>query len=129
MYAKLIDRARIAVAVAMAVCGTGAVVCANLHYRFWEEVFEIAVCGCVLAAVGLAFEYLVRAWLERPGRRLPKYQFSLAGLLGLTTGVAVVCSCCKTFGAAALVWLVVGLTIIASIVEKVCRSRENKGGH
>ena len=79
MYAKYINRIRVAVAVIMAVSGAGFVICANLApgtpTEFAPEVepigiaFVIGVYFCLAFTVGLVLEGLVRWWIR--GRSQP----------------------------------------------------------
>jgi hypothetical protein len=63
------------------------------------------------------FEYLIRVLLFRPGRKLPWYQFSLAGMLMLTACMAGACAWLKILGPAGIFWLIIGLLIFACLLE------------
>jgi hypothetical protein len=117
MYIKYINRIRIAIPYVMAICGMGFVICARLRYETGVAAFGVGVAACLVATLGLVFEYLVRVWIERPGRTLAWYQFSLGGLLTLTTFVAVVCALSKIFGTLVILQLVVITVVTACIVE------------
>lgn len=122
MYVKYIDRVRKAVAIVFTTCGAGVVICANLRYETGATVFGVGVAACVVAAIGLACEYLVRTWVTRPSRQLAPYQFTLAGMLGMTACVALVCSCLKVFGPVTIALLVVAVVLVACFVEAAHRS-------
>jgi hypothetical protein len=74
--------------------------------------------------IALFFEYLIRVLFFRPGRKLPWYQFSLAGMLILTACVAVVCACLKILGPIGILWLIIALMIIASGLEWWLRKKQ-----
>ena len=89
--------------------------------------FATGTLACVVAAVVLAVEYLIRAWIQRPNRKLAPYQFTLAGMFILTTGVAVICACFKILGPRAIVWMILAMLAIACLVESIQRPRAGKG--
>ncbi len=126
MYAKNFDRVRRAIPFVMIICGVNLVICARLRYASGVTVFFVGVAACLVATFALTIEYLVRAWVQRPGRTLAWYQISLAGVLGLTTFVAVVCSFFKIFGPLTIVGLVVLTVLIACFVESVLYHGNNR---
>jgi hypothetical protein len=82
--------------------------------------------GLVFLVLGIAlfFEYLIRVIFFRPGRKLPWYQFSIAGMLMVTTCVAAACAFLKILGPWGIVWLVLGLIIFACILESWLRNKQ-----
>lgn len=129
MYAKTIDRIRTAVAYGFIVNGVGLVLCINLFnpvspVSTAEVVVDVLTCLflvgvviCLMATLGLVVEYLVRLCLQRSDRKLPPYQFTLAGMLVLTMCVALVCACLKMFGATVIVVLVLAVVVAAVTAE------------
>ena len=96
MYEKNINRVRIAVPIIMAVCGAGFVISRNLDPGHGTDFgpqtralgigFVIGVYACLVVAVGLVVEYMVRSW---KGRSLALYELAIVGLLGVLACVAI----------------------------------------
>jgi hypothetical protein len=124
MYAKIIDRIRLAIPLVMIFCGGGLVICANLRFETAAMIFGMGVVASVVTAFGLSIEYLIRAWLGRPGREMAWYQFSLGGIMVLTTFAAVLCAFAQIFGAGIIVPLAVFTVILACVVEGIMLSRK-----
>jgi hypothetical protein len=124
MYAKIINRFRTTIPFFMIFCGGGLVICVKLRCETAAMIFGMAIVASVITAFGLAVEYLVRAWLGRSGREMAWYQFSLGGLMVLTTFAAVLCGFAKIFGVGIIVHLAVVTVILACIVEGVMLSRK-----
>ena len=115
-------------AIGMAAFGLGLVVSINvIGDGLLAAIFGIGVLACVVAAIGLAVEYLIRAWIQRPSRKLAPYQFTLAGMFILTTAVAVICACFKILGPVAIVWMILAMLVVACLVESIQRRRAGNG--
>jgi len=98
-YLNRIDNARKAVAIAMAVCGLGYVVCVNyVHENTWRsgywgpktwlwaiQAFGAGSVVCLLVVVGLIGESLLRAWNGRP---LTRWELLAVVPLGLLACIA-----------------------------------------
>jgi len=121
MYEKRINTARIAVAVAMGVCGAGMVVCANLRREGWAVAFFFGVAGCLIVTVGLAVEYLARSWLQHRGRGLAPYQFTLAGMFVATTAAAALLALFRVIGPIVVPLSIVAVVLVACLVEAARR--------
>ena len=119
-YEKWIDRLRKIVAIGMGVCFVAFVFTNGRPAAIGPL---IGACSCVILTIALAFEYLIRVLFFRPGRTLPWYQFSLSGMLILTTCVALVCAWLKIIGSIGILWLILALLVLACIVERACRNR------
>lgn len=113
-YEKWIDRLRAGVAIAMVCCGLGFMFAKNSSAMFYPA---IGALSCVLLAIALAIEYLIRVLYFRPSRKLPWYQFSISGILILTAGVAAVCAWLKIQGAHGIWWLILAIAIFAGLLE------------
>jgi hypothetical protein len=111
------------VAVSAVVCGVGLVMCGNLRTRLGAAFFGLGFAVCIVATLGFAIEYLARTWVETRRGPTAAYQFTLAGLLGLITGAALLFALIRILGFATIPLLLVGLVILACIVEFVRRSR------
>jgi hypothetical protein len=126
VYEKRIDNLRKGVAIARGVCAVGVALGVGLDSPTLLWVCTIVAGACVVSAIGLAAEYLIRAWLLRPNRKLAPYQFTLAGMFILTTAVAVICACFKVLGPIAIVWMILAMLVIACIVEGIQRARAGR---
>lgn len=128
MYAKRIDATRKVVAVLFAVFGLGFAISCNLG---WESGSIILGCGtlaCLVAALGLYIETLVRWWLGVRSNGLKANQFSLAEMLAATVALAVVLGFFRIFGAATVFVLIMVIVLLSCGVEVARRgSADSKG--
>ena len=95
MYAKRIDTARKAVAIAFAVCGVAYVVCVRRlewleamrwDLRLWPwgcAAFGMGLIVCLIATFSLTVEALMRRWKDRPLTILELIQAGLIGIVAL----------------------------------------------
>jgi hypothetical protein len=88
-YERWIDRLRKIAATGMMCCFVGSILIPETPLT---PVLLFGAAACFVLAIALFFEYLIRVLLFRPGRKLPWYQFSLAGMLILTACAAGVCA-------------------------------------
>jgi hypothetical protein len=120
-YEKWINRIRLFVAYGILCCAAGLFTKEDSYPR---TIILLAGLAFLVLGIALFFEYLIRVIFFRPGRKLPWYQFSIAGMLIATTCVAAVCAFLKILGPWGIVWLVLGLIIFACFLESWLRNNK-----
>lgn len=124
MYAKWMDKARIVVAVAMAICGVGLVVCVRkddyltgmlrLEPGIWQwgvSVFGIGICTCLITTLAIVIEHLARpAELTPSALRSFFFRASIIAAIVVGAGVsaAIVLGPLQGFGTVVGVLLAIG---------------------
>jgi hypothetical protein len=117
-YERWIDRLRKSVPIAMMAFGIVFVICANTQTAPSLMMFSsIGVLACIALTIALIIEYLIRILFFRPGRKLPWYQFSLSGMLILTTCVAAACALLKITGSSGIWLLILAILIFVCLLE------------
>ena len=130
-YPKCVDNVRAGIVVSASVFSAGTMLGLQLGNGRVAAIFARGFLLCILAAVCLAFEYLLRSWWQWRRKRPATWQFTLQGMIAFTTMAAIVSAFVHYLGPifllVFLILLVSGVilagAIFATMMELIHRPR------
>jgi len=126
MNPKKIDFGRKVVLAALFLCAGVFVLGLMTRSEVLAALSFLIYIACIVAIIVFAVEYLVRWWVTSRRNQMAAYQFSLAGLLALTTVVAIICAAFQLLGVATIPVLIIAVVIIACGAEVIHRDKSTR---